>query len=273
MLDVTAPDTSAQDDDMLRLLLAAIAGTGCRTGLVCTDTPRIVRLLGSAAYALVDGTTLHAAARATNILAAAKGLDIALDQAAADDVARQYPLSADAIEHAMRLARAKQLPTDDEPRRRRLVAACQDVAAEGASRLAERIDPTSLTDVVLPADRARQLVEIVDSVRLATTVLDGWKFRDQLPYGRGVTALFHGPSGTGKTMAAIGVANQLQIQILRIDLSRVVSKYIGDTEKNIDRVFVDARKSGAAIPSTSRCAGRRSEVRCMTDTQISRSRT
>ena len=94
-------------------------------------------------------------------------------------------------------------------------------------------------------------------------MLDGWKFRDQLPYGRGVTALFFGPSGTGKTMAAIGIARRLGIQLLRLDLSRVVSKYIGDTEKNIDRVFTDAQRSGAAIliDEADALLGKRSEVK------------
>src|SRR5207248_935146 len=101
-------------------------------------------------------------------------------------------------------------------------------------------------DVVLPADRRQQLNEIVDNVRFAPRVLDEWKFREQLPYGRGVTALFHGSSGTGKTMAAMGIARTLEIEILRLDFSRVVSKYIGDTEKNIDRVFTDAQRSGSA---------------------------
>src|SRR5204862_449303 len=78
-------------------------------------------------------------------------------------------------------------------------------------------------------------------------VLDGWGFGEQLAYGRGVTALFFGPSGTGKTMAAMGIAHSLGVQLLRVDLSRVVSKYIGDTEKNIDRVFTDAQRSGSAI--------------------------
>jgi len=65
------------------------------------------------------------------------------------------------------------------------------VAAEGISSLAERIEPIfGLDDVVLPADRSRQLVEIVDNVRLAARVLDGWKFGAQLPYGRGVSASF-----------------------------------------------------------------------------------
>jgi hypothetical protein len=72
-------------------------------------------------------------------------------------------------------------------------------------QLAERIDPGfKLEEVVLPRDRTAQLLAIVDNVRLAATVLDEWNFRKQLPYGRGVSALFHGPSGTGKTMAALG---------------------------------------------------------------------
>jgi len=108
-----------------------------------------------------------------------------------------------------------------------------------------------------------QLNEIVEHVRLAQQVLDGWKFREQLPYGRGVSALFFGASGTGKTMAAMGIARELGIQILRLDLSRVVSKYIGDTEKNLDRVFTDAQRSGAAIliDEADALFGKRSEVK------------
>nr|WP_256448106.1 ATP-binding protein [Lysobacter sp. MMG2] len=130
--------------------------------------------------------------------------------------------------------------------------------------MTERIDPIfALDDVVLPQDRKEQLLEIVDNVLLSERVLGDWAFGEQLPYGRGVTALFHGPSGTGKTMAALAVARKLGIQILRIDLSRVVSKYIGDTEKNIDRVFEDAQRSGSAllIDEADALLGKRSEVK------------
>ena len=155
----------------------------------------------------------------------------------------------------MRLSRGR---SDD------FTAACRQVASEGISHLAERIEPLfTLDEVVLPADRKQQLIEIVDHVRFAPRVLDEWKFRDQLPYGRGVAALFHGPSGTGKTMAALAVAHRLGIQILRLDFSKVVSKYIGDTEKNIDRVFTDAQRSGAAIliDEADALMGKRSEVK------------
>jgi SpoVK/Ycf46/Vps4 family AAA+-type ATPase len=165
----------------------------------------------------------------------------------------------------MRLARSRSL--DDgvaDPRLARFTTAAKAIAAAGLSHLADRIDPVfDLDDVVLPTDRKTQLVEIVDNIRLASQVLDDWHFGDRLPYGRGVTALFFGPSGTGKTMAAMGIARRLNIQLLRLDLSRVVSKYIGDTEKNIDRVFLDAERTGAAIliDEADALLGRRSEVK------------
>jgi SpoVK/Ycf46/Vps4 family AAA+-type ATPase len=148
----------------------------------------------------------------------------------------------------MQMAMARPLGDEPQSAQARFITACKEVSAQGASGLAQRIEPIfELADVVLPADRKDQLEEIVDNIRFAPKVLEGWKFRDQLPYGLGVTALFHGPSGTGKTMASMAVAKALGVQILRIDLSRVVSKYIGDTEKNIDRVFQEAQLSGAAL--------------------------
>ena len=196
---------------------------------------------------------------------AATGADAYLTEDAAEAIARRFPLHVDDLEHAMRLARSRPIDYDaGDPALARFIAACKQVATEGISHLAERIEPVfDLDDVVLPADRKQQLVEIVDNVRLAPDVLDDWKFREQLPYGRGVTALFFGPSGTGKTMAAMGIARSLGIQILRLDLSRVVSKYIGDTEKNIDRVFTDAQRSGSAIliDEADALLGKRSEVK------------
>src|SRR5260221_3202833 len=126
----------------------------------------------------------------------------------------------------------------------RFMGGCKDMEGEVLSQLAERIEQgCDLEQVVLPAERKEQLDEIVDNVRLAPRVLDEWRFSEQLPYGRGVTALFFGPSGTGKTMAAIRIARRLVIQLLRLELSRMVSKYIGDTEKNIERVFSDAQRA------------------------------
>jgi hypothetical protein len=249
-LTVDATDGSGADstDDVLRAFLAAIGETGHPIALIGGDVARLARLLGSAAFT-VEEAPEPAMARIVALRTAAARAEAPLSDATATAIAGQFPLSIDGIEQAMHLALARPLPAGDaEARGERFLAACKAVAAEGISQLVDRIEPAfRLDEVVLPPDRKQQLDELVDNVRLAPTVLDGWKFREQMPYGRGVTALFHGPSGTGKTMAAIGVAQRLGVQLLRIDLSRVVSKYIGDTEKNIDRVFFDAQASGAAL--------------------------
>lgn len=248
VIDASAADDSARADDCIGVFLAALSGTGCRAALICRDEARIAGLLGAAQFEIEDAA-LPAAARAGGAGAAARGADVAITEQTAHAIANRFPLALDGFERAMRLACGRPLPQQaEDPRYERFVAACKQVSAEGLSRLAERIEPIfDLDSVVLPADRKQQLIELVDNLRLGPQVLDGWKFREHLPYGRGVTALFHGPSGTGKTMAAMGVARSLDIQILRLDFSRVVSKYIGDTEKNIDRVFDDAQKSGCAI--------------------------
>ena len=264
VIDATGLDASPQEDAALRVFLGTVGRTNVRAAVISEDEARVVRLLGSAPYE-VERTALDRAARVAAVRVAAAGADAYLTEAAADAVATQYSLGIDGLEQAMRLARGRLLAYGiDDPSANRFMAACKDVAAEGISSVAERIEPIfGMDDVVLPPDRKDQLIEIVDSIRLAPKVLDGWKFREQLPYGRGVTALFHGPSGTGKTMAAMAVAKKLGVQILRLDLSRVVSKYIGDTEKNIDRVFVDAQRSGSAIliDEADALFGKRSEVK------------
>jgi AAA+ superfamily predicted ATPase len=264
VIDASDSDEGPQEEDRMRLFFAAVCSTGCRAAVISNDAASTVRLLGSASYE-IENKPLSASTRIAAVRAAAAGAEAFLTEDMLEATANQYPLQIDGLEQAMRLALTKPLAYDgDDPRSERFIAACKEVAAEGVSRLAERIEPVfKLDDVVLPTDRKQQLEEIVDNIRLAPKVLDGWKFREQLPYGRGVTALFHGPSGTGKTMAALGVGEKLGIQILRIDLSRVVSKYIGDTEKNIDRVFFDAQKSGAAIliDEADALLGKRSEVK------------
>ncbi|BAB52815.1 mlr6544 [Mesorhizobium japonicum MAFF 303099] len=248
VIDASGLDNVREHIEATRTFLLAIGSVGCQGTIITAGPAHIVELLGSAAY-VVDEQTIPPAMRVSALHTAAAGADTSFSDEAAEAIANLYPLRIDGFEHAMRLARSQSLQlTTEEARRNRFIAACKAIAAAGASGLAQRIEPVfQLDEVVLPADRKSQLEEIVDNVRFASRVLDAWKFGDQLPYGRGVTALFHGPSGTGKTMAALAVARQLNIQILKIDLSRIVSKYIGDTEKNIDRVFMEAQLSGAAV--------------------------
>jgi AAA+ superfamily predicted ATPase len=263
-LVVDLTDVDADVDDALGRCLAAIGLTGCRAGLLCNDAPRLARLLGAMRFDRTAEPPLSEAAHVDALREAARAAGVTMSDDQARHATRRFALSIAGIDEVMRLAATSGDTAIPEQRLDRFLSACKQVASAGISRLAERVEPVfALDDVVLPKDRKDQLFEIVDNVLLSERVLGDWAFGKQLPYGRGVTVLFHGPSGTGKTMAALAVARHLGIQILRIDLSRVVSKYIGDTEKNIDRVFEDAQRSGSAllIDEADALLGKRSEVK------------
>ncbi len=249
VVDMTAGGDRVLPDDQLSLFLATLGSTGCRVAVICRDQAPTVRLLQPMSYELPEVPPLSVSGRVAAVRAAATGAEAYLSEEAAAAMARRYPLRLDGLEQAMHLARSRPKRYDtDDPALDRFQAACKDVASDGLSHLAERIELAfDLDDVVLPSDQHRQLVEIVDNIHFAPLVLDEWKFREQMPYGRGVTALFFGPSGAGKTMAAIGIARRLGVQLLRLELSRVISKYVGETEKNIDAFFNDGHRSGSAI--------------------------
>jgi hypothetical protein len=264
-IDSVKAESLEGGDDWLAGFVVSLNHAGCRAVVICADEARIVAFIGQAPFQLIDEEALPPDALVEAVRRAAEGADVHLPSDDASAMASRFPLRVDALEEAMHLARSRSLDyTRDDPRRDRFTRACKELSARGVSHLADRLDPVfDLDDVVLPADRKGQLVEIVENVRLAHVVLDEWRFGERLPYGRGVTALFFGPSGTGKTMAAMAIARRLDVEILRLDLSRVVSKYIGDTEKNIDRVFTDARRTGAAllVDEADALFGKRSEVK------------
>ncbi len=144
-----------------------------------------------------------------------------------------------------------------------LTAAARTVARRGLDGRAERVPKVAdWDDLVLPADRRDQLQALVDHVRHRGVVHDAWGV-DRAGGARGVCAMFVGPSGTGKTMAAGVVAGAIGLDLYRVDLARVVSKYIGETEKNLSRIF-DAADAGDAVlffDEADALFGRRSEVR------------
>jgi len=125
---------------------------------------------------------------------------------------------------------------------------CRQQCGHGLAKLAAHVS-TRLhwPDLVLPEKQLSQLRELETSIQNSTGVLEDWDFASRLQYGRGTTALFSGPSGTGKTMAAGILAHELGLDLYKIDLSRVVSKYIGETEKNLDRIFQQAEDSNAML--------------------------
>ena len=118
-------------------------------------------------------------------------------------------------------------------------------------------------DIVLPEDALEQLREICRRVTRRHQVLGKWGFERKLSSGKGVNALFHGHSGTGKTMAAEVIAKELGLDLYKIDLAGVVSKYIGETEKNLDRIFAAAETANAILlfDEADALFGKRSEVR------------
>jgi len=142
--------------------------------------------------------------------------------------------------------------------------ACRQFYNPALGELARKVRPHfAWGDLVLPEDSMRQLHELCDRVRHRADVLEVWGFARKLALGRGVSALFAGPSGTGKTMAAEIIAATLGLDLFKIDLSIVVSKYIGETEKNLSRVFADAETSNAILffDEADALFGKRSEVK------------
>jgi SpoVK/Ycf46/Vps4 family AAA+-type ATPase len=142
--------------------------------------------------------------------------------------------------------------------------ACRERTRPALDALTTRVDPKAwFSDLVLPARELELLRQIAGQVRARARVYDDWGFRDRMNRGLGISALFSGESGTGKTMAAEVLANELSLDLYRIDLSAVVSKYIGETEKNLRQVF-DAAEGGGAIlffDEADALFGRRSEVK------------
>ena len=142
--------------------------------------------------------------------------------------------------------------------------ACREHAGWHLEELAQCIIPCyTWDDIVLPEDVLRQLQEIAAQVTYRPLVYETWGFGEKSSRGRGISVLFAGPSGTGKTMAAEILANHLKLDLYRIDLAGVVSKYIGETEKNLKKVFDAAEHSGAILffDEADALFGKRTEVK------------
>lgn len=142
--------------------------------------------------------------------------------------------------------------------------ACRIQGRARLDDLAQHIEPKAdWQDLVLPEHQLRSLHEITAHVRQRAKVYEAWGFASKGARGLGISALFTGASGTGKTMAAEVLANELRLDLYRIDLSQVVSKYIGETEKNLRRVFDAAEESGAVLlfDEADALFGKRSDVK------------
>jgi hypothetical protein len=198
------------------------------------------------------------------IAAASPALDPAVDLAA---LAGRFRLRAGQIRDAAASARGLALarsPVSPTITQADLFAACRLHSNRRLGEVAQKVTPRyGWDDLVLPADRMAQLHEIHDQLRYRALVYGTWGFDRKLALGKGLNVLFAGPSGTGKTMAADVLAGALGLDLYRIDLSSVVSKYVGETEKNLSRVFAEAATSNAVLffDEADALFGKRTQVR------------
>lgn len=176
-------------------------------------------------------------------------------------VVNQFNLNTSSIQSAV--SEAALAISSGKGLRQALWSSSLGMARPRLSELAQRIVPkASMDDLVLPEREKRLLRSIITSVKQRYRVYEEWGFGES-QRGLGIAALFSGDSGTGKTMAAEVIAQELELDLFRIDLSMVVNKYIGETEKNLRRIF-DAAEDGGSIllfDEADALFGKRSEVR------------
>jgi hypothetical protein len=142
-------------------------------------------------------------------------------------------------------------------------AACRQQSSQTLGEVAVKVQSRrGWDDLVLPADQMAQLREICDQVRHRHRVMREWGFAAKTGHGTGLSVLFSGQPGTGKTMAAELLAHDLDVDLYKVDLSGVVSKYVGETEKNLARIFAEARTSNAILffDEADALFGKRTEV-------------
>jgi hypothetical protein len=177
-----------------------------------------------------------------------------------DNLSEQFRLSARTI-----FSTATPIALNADPGRPEDIwNACRALACPKLEDLAQRIVPRAgWEDLVLPESQERVLRQLAAQVRHRLQVYETWGFSGKGRRGLGVSALFTGESGTGKTLAAEVLAHELGLDLYRIDLSAVVSKYIGETEKNLRQVFDAAEEGGVLLlfDEADALFGKRSEVR------------
>jgi DNA polymerase III delta prime subunit len=184
------------------------------------------------------------------------------DNAIAELAGERYPLDIEAIELAAQHARTEAAARNGAITSADVAAAAHAQAEGSLTRLASPVRAHgSWDELVLPDDVIAELRELVAHVKHRRTLRDAWGF-DTRRGLLGVTALFAGPSGTGKSLAAEVVATELLLPLWRVDLSRVVSKYIGETERNLSEIFAAAESSGVMLlfDEADALFGKRSEV-------------
>ena len=180
------------------------------------------------------------------------------------EVTAHFVLGPGQIARAAKAASVTALADDGLVRTSHLAAGARSQNAAGLQRLARRIEPAvGWADLVLPAGVLSLLDELAARARYRDQVLDEWRMRPGGGRGRGVTGLFAGDSGTGKTMSAEVIASSLGLDLYTVNLATVVDKYVGETEKNLERIFTEASGVNGVLlfDEADAIFGKRSEVR------------
>ena len=191
----------------------------------------------------------------------------AVEDVDADRLADLFPFSGKRIRQTSNLATALATlrdPVDPKPVMADVLAAGRDLTTPNLQRFALLIEPRyGWEDLVLPEDRMRQLKAIASRLRYRSIVNRDWDFGQKLARGRGLSVLFTGATGVGKTMAAEVLARELSLRLFQIDLSTVVSKYIGETERNLSVIFREAELSQCLLffDEADALYGKRTEVK------------
>ncbi len=188
----------------------------------------------------------------------AKNLDVCLNEEVAEDIARINRFAEVEIDAVLNHFQSQSPSLCD------LQTKAKDVIRYAAPKVVQTVATEfNWDDIVLSGSVLGRLKQIPNHVSYSAKVLEQWGYARRMPIGQGVTALFAGRSGTGKTLAAQIIANVLDIELYQVDLAKVVSKYIGETEKNLDQVFEAAEKSNAVLVFNEADAlfGKRTEVK------------
>ncbi|MCJ7624106.1 MAG: AAA family ATPase, partial [Anaerolineaceae bacterium] len=181
-----------------------------------------------------------------------------------DILAGQFALTSNQIQNAVHSAKDVAFQNSRAVSSSDLFEAARQHSSHHLDNLAIKIEPRYVwKDIILPEDQMATLREIANTVRWRSVVLENWGVGERLAASSGVSALFGGPPGTGKTLAAQVIAAELKMDLYKIDLSTVVSKYIGETEKNLERIFSQAKNSNAILffDEADAIFGKRSEVK------------
>jgi len=252
--------------DEQKLSVARITGTACGAAILAAERDSVFAGTESCTTVMVDLPALGLHERRALWLALLANNGATVDDKTVEALASRFKFTPEQIMQAVNegLARlndgtdccAKQLDA--------LFMAARAQCGHSIAKLARKLNPKNAwKDLALPEDVICQLREFCARLKLNEHIFSNWGFEKKLSHGKGTTALFVGPPGTGKTMAAEVIANEIKLDIYKIDLAGIVSKYIGETQKNLDRIFSAAEDANGVLffDEADMLFGKRSEVR------------